>query len=125
MTFLYFDQVEKVLVNIDHPTSKANVGLIFYLLFYSFIVSGPFNKPEVPTRTKNEPCHATSDMSDIPPLLSFAGVHRRPVRRADVADIPRAARGADRDGDRRDPVRLHPAVDHAPIQECQGHMPKV
>ena len=44
-----------------------------------------------------------------------AGVHRRPVRRADVADLPGAARGADRDGDRRDAVRLHPAVDHAPL----------
>ena len=58
-------------------------------------------------------------------LIHPSGVHRRPVRRADLADLPRAARCADRDRDRRDSVRLHPAVDNAPLLAGAQRVPQL
>lgn len=49
----------------------------------------------------------------------------RPVRRAIQPHIPRPTRRDDSHGHRRHAVRVHPAVDHAPVLEGPAHVPEV
>jgi hypothetical protein len=58
-------------------------------------------------------------------LLIFADIHRRAVRSAIEPHLPGPARRPHRHRHRRDPVRFHPAVHHAPLLERPPVLPQL